>query len=130
MIKCEHFSIESDSELVCPCCKKERLDDEFMTMLGCGRMVAGIPLIINSGYRCADYQAELASLGFETAQGTSPHENGVAVDIHCTDPQKRSIIISALMKVGFNRFGIAKTFLHADLDKSRLANRIWVYNKR
>lgn len=101
-----------------------------MEQLDFARTIAGVPFIINSGFRCENYQDELKSQGFETAKGLSPHEKGMAVDIRCDNPQVRPVILTALKEVGFDRFGLAHNFIHVDNDPDRSLNRIWLYNRR
>jgi hypothetical protein len=38
----------------------------------------------------------------------------------------RSILLPALIHAGFTRIGIAKTFIHADVDDKK-PNAIWLY---
>ena len=37
------------------------------------------------------------------------------------------MILSALMEVGITRFGIAKGFIHCDVDKAKDPDVIWLY---
>jgi len=127
MIKCDNFSAD---ELLCPCCTNEYMSDDFMLQLDFARKLADIPFTINSGYRCSNYQQDLKQQGFETAEGLSPHEKGVAADILCSDAQERPVILDALRQAGFHRFGLAHTFIHVDDDNERSVNRIWLYNRR
>ena len=48
------------------------------------------------------------------------------VDIHCNDGAERLRIVRALIKAGFKRIGINKTFIHVDMDVDK-NNSIWVY---
>jgi hypothetical protein len=36
-------------------------------------------------------------------------------------------MLNALLEVGFNRIGIAGTFIHIDIDKNKSQNVIWTY---
>ena len=40
---------------------------------------------------------------------------------------KNLTLILSLLKVGFNRVGISKNFIHIDIDKSKSKNVCWVY---
>ena len=40
----------------------------------------------------------------------------------------RFTILKALVQAGFNRIGIASSFLHCDLDENKPSNITWVYN--
>ena len=80
-----------------------------------------IPFRITSGYRSEDHNRKVGGvLG-------SSHTKGLAADIACTNSAARHIIVTALLKVGLNRIGIADTFIHVDRDPSKVANVIWTY---
>ncbi len=85
------------------------------------RRLAGIPFIITSAVRCDAHNLK------EGGSDTSSHLTGDAVDIQCKTSSERMIIIRALMDAGFNRIGIAKTFIHVDKDEGKAQNVIWVY---
>lgn len=99
----------------------ENMDKKFLKMLDKARSKADTPFKINSGYRTKTHNKEVKG------KTTSSHLIGKAADIHCTDDAIRSKIINALIEVGFNRIGIAKTFIHVDNDEAKNSNRIWVY---
>lgn len=104
----------SDSEIV-------GLKPELVDLLDKARELAGIPFKISSGKRTA---AENKSAG--GVEG-SAHLLGYAVDLVCTDSSSRSKIINSLIKVGFTRIGIGKTFVHADCDPNKPQQVIWHY---
>lgn len=118
MIDNKYFS---NTELQCPCCKKNNIDDAFLKQLIKARQIAGIPFKINSGYRCTKHNAQVKG------ETNSSHIYGLAVDIHCIDDRSRYIIISSLIKSDFNRIGISKTFIHVDADILKDHNIIWEY---
>lgn len=82
-------------------------------MLDRVRQDYGKPMIINSGCRCSDEN--------------SAHFDGDAVDIRCTNSRDRYLIIHYLFEYGFNRIGIAKTFIHADISERKDPHVIWLY---
>ena len=92
-----------------------------LQMLDQARSLAGIPFTINSGFRTKSHNAYVGG------KEQSSHLFGYAVDIHCTDSRSRAIIIDALRKAGFNRFGIGNTFIHTDNDPDKDANVMWLY---
>ena len=49
----------------------------------------------------------------------------MAVDIACSDSVTRQKIVSGLIKAGFTRIGISKTFIHSDNDSK--TDAIWLY---
>ena len=93
----------------------------LLSMLDKARYIAGIPFVINSAYRTKEHNLKIGG------KPNSSHLKGLAVDISCKDSRSRFIIINALIKAGFNRIGVAKTFIHADIDKSKSNNVIWTY---
>ena len=103
------------------------MDSNFLQKLEAAREIAGIPFRINSGYRTQEHHnAIYKKLGKEPTK--SAHLVGKAADIHCTDSRSRFIIMSALLDAGFNRIGIASTFIHCDTaEKGKTQNVIWTY---
>jgi uncharacterized protein YcbK (DUF882 family) len=79
------------------------------------------PIHINSGFRTPAHN--------EAVGGTdnSSHLKGLAVDIACTNSTNRFDLINCLLDVGFSRIGIAKTFIHADIDFDKAQGVIWTY---
>ena len=57
----------------------------------------------------------------------SSHLRGLAVDIRANDSSTRYIVLNALISVGFNRIGVASSFIHVDDDKEKANNVIWTY---
>jgi len=105
----------------------KNMDADFMQLLDRARTEAGIPFKINSGYRTESHNAKVGGKPKTNTSKGSSHMYGLAADIGCTDSVTRSTIIAALIKVGFKRIGIAKTFLHTDLDNDK-PNAIWLYS--
>ena len=104
----------------------EAMDKEFLSRLDQARSLCDIPFKITSGYRTKEYNEGLLARGYK-ASANSSHLKGLAADIACTNSAARHIIVSALLKVGLNRIGIANTFIHVDRDSSKPANVIWTY---
>ena len=98
-----------------------RMQSSTLQMLDDARGIAGIPFRINSGFRTKSHNAYVGG------SRDSSHCYGYAVDIHCTDSRSRFIIIDSLRKAGFNRIGIADTFIHTDNDPDKDADVIWLY---
>ena len=97
------------------------MDKAFLEKLDSARDIAGIPFKITSGYRSKDHNKKVG--GVEN----SSHLIGVAADIAVSNNSERGIILSALIKAGFKRVGIGKTFLHCDTDDSK-PNSFWLYS--
>ena len=99
----------------------EAMDMEFLSRLDQARSLCDIPFRITSGYRSEAHNRKVGGVS------NSSHLKGLAADIACTNSAARHIIVSALLKVGLNRIGIADTFIHVDRDSSKPANVIWIY---
>jgi len=96
-------------ELACHCCGECHMDRNFLNKLLFARKLANIPFNINSGYRCPKYNA--SDVVGSTSQN---HTSGRAVDISVTGTNQRMVIMASLIKAGFRRIGVYKTFIHAD----------------
>lgn len=90
-----------------------------LAMLEKAREIAGVPFIINSGYRTPAHNKAVGG------SDTSSHLKGYAVDV-AVNPMNRDRIMGAMVSAGFRRVGIAKTFLHVDNDPTK-PNATWYY---
>ena len=99
----------------------EAMDKDFLSRLDQARSLCNIPFRITSGYRSEAHNRKVGGVS------NSSHKKGLAADIACTNSSARHIIVTALLKVGLNRIGIADTFIHVDMDSSKPANVIWTY---
>lgn len=108
-------------EFKCHCCGQVHMDDDFLAKLDLAREYAGTPFKIMSGYRCPKHNKAVGST-------SKNHVNGKAADITCTVGPQRIMILQGLTKAGFNRLGIAKTFIHADtMDNEGSPKSCWLY---
>ena len=98
----------------------KNMDSGFLAKLEQAREIAGIPFKITSGYRTKEHNEEVGGVP------NSSHLIGVAADIAVSGGADRYIILSALIKAGFKRIGVAKTFIHCDTDDSK-PNSVWTY---
>jgi hypothetical protein len=110
-------------ELQCRHCK--RLPDTeafraFALRLERARILANVPFIITSGFRCVEHNREVGGAP------DSSHLVAVAADIECNSMSDRLPIIRGSILAGFHRIGIAKTFIHIDDDYRKPAS-IWLY---
>ena len=99
----------------------KKMDSDFLEKLDYARHNAEIPFKINSGYRTQEWNMKVGG------RFGSSHKKGLAVDIGYTGSRDRYLILSALMEVGITRFGIAKGFIHCDVDKAKDPDVIWLY---
>ena len=99
----------------------DKMDKTFLLRLDEAIERAGIPFIINSAYRTPEHNAKIGG------KPNSSHLKGLAVDISVTNSRQRFVILESLIKVGFNRIGIADTFINVDLDKEKSEKVVWTY---
>ncbi len=90
-------------------------------MLDVARRTAGTSFRITSGVRCESHNDAVGGAS------NSSHVGGWAVDISTPDSRSRSKMIKALREVGFNRMGIADTFIHVDIDPDKSDDVTWTY---
>lgn len=109
------------SEFDCPCgCGKNNISLDLVYLLDKARSLAEVPFKVNRGCSCVEHN--------KTIKGYSPtssHLFGLAVDISCKNSRVRFLIIRSLLAVGFNRIGVYKNHIHADIDKSKPSSVIW-----
>ena len=98
-----------------------KMDQKFLIKLDSARYLANEPFKINSGYRTPKRNEKVKG------RLNSSHLKGLACDIKVTNSKQRFKIVEALMLVGFNRIGIADTFIHVDDDTSKVQGVIWTY---
>ncbi len=97
------------------------MDKTLLEMLDEVREIVGEPIIITSGFRTPAHNEAVG--GAEN----SSHLKGLAVDIACDNSIDRFDLINCLLDVGFSRIGVAKTFIHADIDPDKSNGVMWTY---
>ena len=115
------FFQEKEFKQITPSCSLQDMDQSTMDMFDKARELADIPFVLTCAYRSSRWDK------LKGRSGTGSHTLGRAVDISCTDSSRRSVIINALMAVGFTRIGVAKTFIHADNSNKHSQRVIWTY---
>ena len=65
------------SEFACKCCGENRIDQRILDMAQVIREELGVPVQVNSGYRCAEHNARVGGV-----KG-SYHTKGLAADLSC-----------------------------------------------
>jgi uncharacterized protein YcbK (DUF882 family) len=121
----KHFNFE---EFDCPTLEGSGLPTsdggkmciDLLHKLDEAREIAGVPFKITSGYRTPKHNLDVGG------RVGSSHIKGLAVDIACTNSDHRQKILTALIKVGFCRIGVGKSFIHSDIDNDK-PNAIWLY---
>ena len=101
------------------------MSNELITMLDDARDLAGVTFKITSGFRVESDIQRLKKAGYKVSAKSS-HLKGLAADIAC-DNSTRFKILDSLLKVGFNRIGIANSFIHVDIDPDKTPFTIWTY---
>ncbi len=119
-ITAEYFT-EREFENCSPACSLQDMRQETMNRLDEARRIAGIPFVLSSAYRSSAWDKERGR------SGTGAHTLGCAVDIRCASDAARWKIVDALIAAGFERIGIAKTFIHADDSDMHSQRVVWVY---
>lgn len=115
------YFTESDFQRCTPSCSVSDMDPSFLYMLDAARYVAGVPFVLSSAFRSSEYDKS------KGRSGTGAHTLRCAVDIACSSSELRERIVSALVRVGFRRIGIARTFIHVDSSPLHPAC-IWLYD--
>jgi uncharacterized protein YcbK (DUF882 family) len=116
-----HFIYEEFDSPDLPNSGAANMDNSFLSMLDDARGIAGIPFKITSGFRTEGHNEKVGGVK------NSSHIKGKAVDIAVSSSRERWTILQSLQKAGFNRFGLAKTFIHVDNDLDKNPNVIWTY---
>ena len=106
---------------------EQNMNPSFLKMLDSAREYAGIPFHINSAYRTKEDNERIYRELEKPVNTNSSHLRGLAVDIKTSDSRTRFLVLDALISVGFNRIGIADTFIHVDLDLQKSKQVIWTY---
>ena len=97
------------------------MDPELLDMIDKAREIYGKPIRVTSGYRTEDHNRKVGGVD------SSSHLKGLAIDVACVRSNDRFEMLTALIEVGFNRIGVAGTFIHVDIDKGKSQNVIWTY---
>ncbi len=114
----DHFKIsEFDSPDAPGSGNKMRV--QFLMMYNAARNKAGIPFVINSGYRTTAHNIQVGGVP------KSSHTRGWAADTKALTIDQQAAIVRAGREAGFTRFGIYKTFIHMDCDPAKKMNVAW-----
>lgn len=122
----------TEKELKCRCgCGLNKVRASSLERLNHAREFAGEPFSIGPNNRaCSCREHNKAIGGSDTSSHIASEEEGIeckAFDLDAEDSRKRFVIIEALIRAGFTRIGIAKTFIHVDDDESKSPEVIWLY---
>lgn len=104
----------------------KHMDYGFLKMLDAARHHSGVPYRITSGYRTQAHHDHLTAQGYKTSS-TSAHLQGFAADIYARSNHARMMVIYGLVKAGFNRIGVGRTFIHVDDHPDKRPDVMWLY---
>ena len=116
-----NFDLE---EYACKCgCGRADIKAELVNKIQEVRDILGRSIRINSGFRCSRHNGNIG------ASETSSHIDGWAADLQTKGSAARYELLTAVMQV-FDRVGIAKNFIHVDVDATKTAGVVWTYNNK
>lgn len=117
-----YYPLLQPNEFVCKCgCGLLNMHPEHMERLFLARKIAGVAFVIRSGSRCPAHNAS------EGGTDTSDHIFGHGTDVEALISRHRYLILDALLKAGFNRIGIGRSFLHAGDYPDNPPEVAWLY---
>jgi len=99
----------------------KHMDYDLLVMIDRARALYGRPIVVTSGFRTESHNEKVGGVS------SSSHLKGLAIDVACVRSKDRFEMLTALLEVGFNRIGVASTFIHVDVDKNKSQNVIWTY---
>lgn len=120
MIISKYFK-EEEFKRCSPSCSLQDMKQTTMNKLDVAREIAGIPFVLTSAFRSSEWDK------LKGRSGTGAHTLGCAIDVGCNTSQYRFFIVNALLKAGFRRIGINKSFIHADDSEIHIQEVIWLY---
>jgi len=111
-----NFSTD-ERNICCPHCRCFRFtkqSERQVRMIQKLRDKVGMPLSVNSWYRCKEHNAKVGGAK------ASKHLLGIATDIRARRGSlRRKLIVAAAKKIGFKGIGYYKTFVHLDSRPTR-----------
>ncbi len=109
-------------EYACKCgCGVADIKQELAVKVQQVRDLVGRSIIINSGVRCERHNGNIG------ASETSSHIGGWAADLGYKGSGERYQLLNAAFQI-FDRVGIAKNFIHVDVDANKTAGVVWLYS--
>lgn len=95
------------------------MNQHLTERLDVARSIASVSFILTSTIRCKQHNQDVGGVD------ASAHLSGFAADIKATNSHARYRILYGLIKAGFTRIGVYKTFIHVDLDPSKPNEVMW-----
>lgn len=116
----------SRAEFECQCgCGADSISMDLIRRLQEVRDALGQPMRVTSGVRCSTHNTNIGG-SFKSSHVPDSSGTSYAVDIACDNSRYRQKLLTAMMPI-MDRIGIAKTFLHCDVDPNKTAEVIWLY---
>jgi uncharacterized protein YcbK (DUF882 family) len=102
-------------EFECPCCHKVMLSEILLEKLFSLRYLITRPILINSGYRCENYNKKV------NGSSGSYHMKGLASDV-CVEGMTLLDLYQIALQINFTGIGFyeKKNFLHLDVRPGKL----------
>lgn len=115
------------AEMACKCgCGTYNVSEVLLERLDVLRDAMQRPLIVESGCRCIDHNR--AERGKEnSAHITMIGRSCRAVDIVAGTGREKFYLLMEALKLGFERIGIGRTFIHLDVADDLPRPNVWTY---
>lgn len=102
-----------------PDCHKIGIQMKLVWRLSAVRILLGMPVGINSGWRCDKHNSDIGG------KPNSTHLSGWAADIKAPAGTHRFELLEAALEVGFNRIGVYDWGLHLDMAPFVVDRVLW-----
>lgn len=106
---------------VCKHSKREDLSPDLCVLIDKIEGALGYDLTFSSGLRCPACNAKVGGVP------NSAHLHGKAVDVIAGDSVSRFHLVSLALEFNVVRIGIARRFIHLDVDKNLPGHVLWLY---
>lgn len=120
----ENFSYD---EVRCKCgCGNANISKDLMNKVQLIRTVLGVPLQVNSGVRCKEYNATLTAASEDSEHTPTEDRPGEGIDLACTDSKLRWKM-KTLGRILFSRMGGGPGFIHYGVRPTKPQEVEWDY---
>ena len=114
---------DRDPRFACKCCGVNYIDPRVESLHHKIEQEVREQIPVTSGYRCEKHNSSKDVGG----SATSSPLKGLAWDVECVGSRLRYRIGAAAIKLGINRIGIRKDFIHLDIDRQKALRVTWLY---
>lgn len=119
----ESFFTTDEFQCDCSCgfgSMEDDIDYRLITKLNIMRRLYGKPMVVTSGARCEEYNTSIGGAEHSAHLPHPFHGRCRAVDTLVRNGAERSALVDLARLVGFERIGIASTFIHLDVEDELL----------